>query len=400
MKMDKFKKKDIRYLLVAVLIIAICAVGYIVFKQSQSGNDKNFVEMGYIENSKGYTGYLIKEETVIDIDYSKTSVPVIAEGQRASKGQIIAMYRGEDFVNISEKLAKMDTEILEIMENLPEIYASEVQAMDFEILNNIKEVEGETSYIKVQDTKALINNLLNKRAKVVAENSPEGAAVLSLINARNEYEKSTKTSKDNIRATIGGVISYKLDGLETSKAFANLGAISISDVREKAKDSKISNGIKIVNNYEAYLIIEVKDIDKKYLEVGKTNKIRIVGLQNLELEGKIYRTRELNENSYEVMYKITNKIEDIANFREIEVEIVWVSNYGLFVPNDSINVKDEVSYVTVIKYGEYVDVPVNISRKNDKYSIVTNIENKKELKGTWDGYNIKVYDQLIIPKKK
>lgn len=395
MVMKNSKRKAFKYLFVTILIMVVGIFGYKIIKQIPDENGNSYVEMGNIENSKIYTGYLLKEETVVDIDLAKTSIPILAEGQRASKDQTIAIYMGNEYINSSDKLSQMDAGILEAMKNLPEIYVSEVQSMDSEILNSMKIVEKETSYVKIQDTKVLVNNLLNKRARAVAENSPQGETVRELIAARNSYEESTKTSKDNIKATTGGVISYKLDGLESAKTFNNLSAISISDVREKIKIQKISNGAKIVNNYEAYLLLEVKDIDKKYLEVGKENKIRIVGLKNLELDGVIYRVREIEEGRYEVMYKITNKIEDIANLREIEVEVVWVSNYGIYVPNEYLNTKEDVDYVTVLKYGENIDVPVNIIRKNDKYSIITNIEDRESIKGTWDDYNIRVYDQLV-----
>ncbi len=396
MRINSSNKRGVKYLIISILIIVVSIFAYKIIKQESNKNDKNLVEMGYIENSKMYTGYLIKEETVIDIDYSKTYVPVVADGQRASKGQTVATYRGTEYISNAEKLAEMDAEILESMQNLPEVYAAEVQVMDKEILNIIKSIEKETSYVKIQDKKVMVNNLLNKRAKVTAENSPQGETVRKLIAERNQYEQSTKTSKDNIKATDGGVISYKLDGLETKNAFNNIGAIDISGVREKINAQKISNGIKIVNNYEAYILIEIKGIDKKYLEVGKTNKIRIVGFKNLELEGKIYRVRELDNNSYEVMYKITNKIEEIASLREMEIEIVWISSYGLFIPNDAIKLKEDVNYVTVLKYGEYIDVPINIKRQNDNFSIIDNIEDRKSIGGSWGTYNIKVYDQLVI----
>lgn len=395
MVMKNSKNKLAKYLFLTILVIVIGLFGYKLTKQMLNQKENVFVEMGNIENSKIYTAYLLKEEIVIDIDQSKTSIPILAEGQRVSKNQTIAIYRGSEYINSSDKLAQMDNEILEAMKNLPEIYVSEVQSMDSEIINNIKPLENETSYVKIQDTKVIVNNLLNKRARAVAENSPQGETVRNLIIARNSYEESTKTSKDNIKSTTGGVISYKLDGLESAKTFNNLSAISISDVREKIKDQKISNGVKIVNNYEAYLLLEVKDIDKKYLEVGKENKIRIVGIKDLELDGVIYRVRDLEEGRYEVMYKITNKIEDIANLREIEVEVVWVSNYGIYVPNEYLKIKEDVDYVTVLKYGENIDVPVNIIRKNDKYSIITNIDDRESIKGTWDDYDIRVYDQLV-----
>lgn len=394
--MKKLDKKKIKYL---TIIIIICIIGYFVYdyiNENAEKSDGNTVAMGQIENSKTYTGYIVKEETIVDIDSSKASVPIIAEGQKSAKGQTISIYSTKESLESSKELSRMDAEILEANKNLPEIYDSEVQAMDSEILSKVKSIEGETSYTNIQDTKTAVNNLLNQRARIVSENSPQGSIVRSLIATRNSYETSIKSSKDNIKAPKSGVISYKLDGLENDKTFNNLGIVDFADIKERLKNQKISNGIKIVNNFEAYIIIEITGVDSKYLENGKTNKIRIVGIKNTVLNGTIYRVRKLDDDKYEVMYKITDDIEGLASIREVEVEIVWLSSYGLYIPNKTIKTKNDITYITVFRYGEKIDVPITVTRKNDKFSIITNINNKSSLKGNWSNYNVKVYDQLRI----
>ncbi len=391
-------KKLANFTVIGIAIFAICFLIYIFAKNYFTKDEIPLVQIGYVENTKTYTGYLVKEETVVEYDYSKASMPVISEGQRTAKGQTIAVYKGSGTLEKDSKLAEMDAEILQEMQNLPEVYSSEVQSMNLDILNNIKSVEEETSYAKLQDAKIVVNGLLNKRALSIAENSPQGKTVREKIAARNVYENTTKQSSENIKAGIGGIVSYKLDGLENAKAFNNLGAISFSDIKEKLKSEKVSNGIKIVNNYEAYILIEVKDVDKKYLEAGKINKLSIVGLKNVDIDATIYRVREIEDGKYEVMYRISNKIEELAGLREIEVQVVWVSSYGMYVPNEAVKLLEEVPYVTVLSYGENVKVPVEIKRKNEKYSLIDNISDRSEIKGTWENYNIKVFDQLVIDK--
>lgn len=87
------------------------------------------------------------------------------------------------------------------------------------------------------------------------------------------------------------------------------------------------------------------------------------------------------------------------NSREIEVEIVWWENSGLFVKKEALKkYKDTgVYYVQVMKYGECSNIPVKILKSNEKYSIISNYTNLELNTLKIDRkYNLNIYDQLVI----
>lgn len=383
---------------VAVLVI-LCAVILVGIKNKSV---QYIVQNGSIENTELSVAYVIKNETVIPKDTSKIIIPVVADGYRVSKGDIIATYKGTDYENYLQKIEQIDKEILNLMKDLPVVYSSEIENIENEINSLIKESNNENSYIKMQEYKTNINDLINKRAELIGSLSPDGAAVKDLIEQRNTYVESGKKSNDNIIASAAGIVSYKVDSLEDELDMKNIDELNINNVENSLKSIKIDNTkLKIVNNYEAYIITNISKKNAKYIEKNKSYDIKIIENNNYSVLGFLYKVNE-NADGYELVFKITNGIEYLVNEREIELEIVWWNNIGLFITNDAIytyNNMDNVHYVKVIKYGEYVDIPVKVTKQNEKYSIVQNYTTN-ELKdlGLKKGNTLKIYDRLVVPK--
>ena len=74
----------------------------------------------------------------------------------------------------------------------------------------------------MQEYKQRINTYVNKRAVIIGTLSPDGAKIKELIEKRNAYELEAKKSTDNIIAPMTGLVTYKIDGLETILAGKNI----------------------------------------------------------------------------------------------------------------------------------------------------------------------------------
>lgn len=62
---------------------------------------------------------------------------------------------------------------------------------------------------------------------------------------------------------------------------------------------------------------------------------------------------------------------------------------------------DNVYYVKAIRYGQYLNIPVKITKQNEKYCII-NHYTKSELQklGLNSNSVVKIYDRLIIQTKE
>lgn len=284
------KNKYIYIMAIALVLISLIIVVVI--------NVKNFKEeymvlFGTIENIETTSAYVIKEEKVINVDNSKILIPVVPEGYRVSKGDIIETYKSKKYEDYEKHLKIMDTEILELMKDLPVVYSGEVDTIDNIIYKYIIEAVNETSYIKMQEYKNNINHQIEKRAEIIGKLSPDGAAVKKIIKKRNDYENRAKKSNNNVLATMPGIVSYKTDGLEKKIKLKNIDHLTINDLKTQIKNLKMSNSsIKIVNNYLAYIITQVTDENKEYMVLGRNYKLNLLGDIAYEFKANLYNIKE------------------------------------------------------------------------------------------------------------
>ena len=389
---------------IVIASICILAVLILLIFTIKENTKQYLVESGTLEHTEIATGYIIKDEQTIDKDQTKVLVPIVSEGARISKNDIIATYKGEEYKNYEETLIKMDTEILERMQDLPVTYSSEVDAIEQTIYSLVKQSIGVTSYNKMQEYKQKINTYINKRANIIGELSPDGAEIKKLINERNEYEANAKKSNDNILAPAPGIVSYTVDGLEEILRYNDIQDLDYSTIKNSILKGKQSDNtkIKVVNNYEAFIVLKVSLDNEKYIEEGYNYRLRLIEQQNYELIGRLEKVKVLSDG-IEVYFKVTNGIENIINIRETEIEIVLDYANGLIVPTNALNKYEEKQayYITAIKYGEYKDIPAKINLENGNYVVVDNYtEEELDELGIDSEYRLKLYDRIIVEPKK
>lgn len=399
MKANEIKEKskqNIIYIVIGFVFVII--TGAILVKNILSAKEYYLLKNGTLEKTEFVTAYVVKNEKIIEKDTTKTIVPVLSNGSKAQKGGIIATYKGKEYENYEETLASMDKEILQAMQDLPTVYSSEVDTLDLSIYSLVKEIDEETSTAKMQEYKQKINNNINKRATIIGDLSPAGATVKKLIEERNKYEAKAKKSNDNVIAEMTGIVSYSTDGLEEKLKVSDIENLSYSQISKLVKETPkvASKNIKIVNNYEAYIVTKVSKENKDYINEGYEYDIRLIEDSNYELEATLQKVVE-NDNDIELYFKISNGIEELVDLRDIEIEIVWWQRSGMVVLNKAIIKENDISYINVIKYSETVKIPVKVLRSNDTYSIITNYETEElETIGVSTDYEIKLHDRVVI----
>lgn len=378
---------------ILVVFFAIFAMAIMLYNKYNS-EETYLVNEGVIENTTTSIGCIIKDETVIDIDNSRVFVSTVSDGSRVSKGNIIASYRGAEYEDYQAKLQNIDSQILEAMKDIDFEYSMEVDNLENQVVNLVIAADGTDSMVEMQENKKSINELLRKRATIIGELSPEEAYIKDLMVQREKIEGELKTSAANITAPIGGIISYSIDGLEDRLTEQSILSLNYEDVKGLVNNNQTAatNKIKIVSNYEAYIFTRVEN--NEYIEQGKKYKLKIMGAELEELTGELIKITETEQGS-EVLFRVTNGIENIVENRECEIEVVWTTYEGLVVPIKAIKENaDGKSYVTILTRGDYIDIPVKVQRKNNTYAIVENYE-----KENVNDYVLERYDQVVMDVK-
>lgn len=403
MKEKKYISKETRKNIFMIFGILLIVLSVILYKRIFKSKVTYTIMNGYVEKVSNVTGIVIKEETIIDLKNNASAVPIIEQGKRVGKGDIIATYKSEDYENYLSQIEQVDSDIQTLIKDLPATYSVDVASIESEISELVKQSQNTTSYLKMQEYKSKIDELTYKKVLILGELSPSGSKTRELIEKRQEIEEKNKSSNDNIKAVKSGLVTYKIDNLETiadMKKVNEFGKDEFDNIFEKYSNNNSNNfGIKIVNNYLAYLAIKIPiDENDEYIKENKKYVIKTNEKESIEFSGTLVKSLKSDTENY-LLFEITDNIENLIDHRTINLEVIWNKTVGMAVLKDAIrrNEQDTYDYVTVVNGGEYLDVPVKIISSSEGICIVRNFtKEEREQLGITETNKVNLYDILVI----
>ena len=403
-KMSRTKAFKIKQNIFFGLIFVSIVGGIVLYKFTLKPQITYTVVNGYVEKVDDTTAALIKQESVLELRKDSSAIPVVEQGKRAAKDEVLAVYKSEDYDEYLSKINDMDESIASLVKDLPTTYSLDITNIQNEISSVTKNAYGENSYLKMQEYKSMLDELSYRKVNTLSELSPAGSKIRELIEERKELENQNKMSGDNIKASVSGVVTYKIDGLENIVDFSKVEELSsdkIDEIWGKYKENNINNfGIKIINNYSAYLITKVpRGENDKYIKEGSVYKLKLNGNNNNNtLEGTLIKNIQTDQFNYSIFH-ISNGIEDLIDNRLLDVEIIWNREEGMAVLKNAIkrNSEDTYYYVTLVNGGQYMDIPIKIVSSSDTVCIVTNFskEERESLNITTTS-TLQMYDVLVV----
>ena len=403
-KMSRTKAFKIKQNIFFGVIFVSIVGGIVLYKFTLKPQITYTVINGYVEKVDDTTAALIKQESVLELRKDSSAIPVVEQGKRAAKDEVLAVYKSEDYDEYLSKINEMDESIASLVKDLPTTYSLDITNIQNEISSVTKNAYGENSYLKMQEYKSMLDELSYRKVNTLSELSPAGSKIRELIEERKALENQNKMSGDNIKASVSGVVTYKIDGLENIVDFSKVEELSsdkIDEIFGKYKENNINNfGIKIINNYSAYLITKVpRGENDKYIKEGSVYKLKLNGNNNNNtLEGTLIKNIQTDQFNYSIFH-ISNGIEDLIDNRLLDVEIIWNREEGMAVLKNAIkrNTEDTYYYVTLVNGGQYMDIPIKIVSSSDTVCIVTNFskEERESLNITTTS-TLQMYDVLVV----
>lgn len=400
-KPKSIKKKNIVVIIVAVIcLVVICAIIYeCVIQKSQTYTVVN----GYVEKSSNVQGIVIKQEKVIDINNNNAIIPLVEQGERIRKTESVALYKDNNYQEYISKINDLDKQIETLIKDLPQNYSNDITYIESQIELLGKQARKTTSYIKIQEYKTKIDELTSQKITILGELSPSGSKVRELIDTRKNIEENYKSSANNIKSSMAGCVTYKIDGLEgitdTSKVL-NYTKNEIDDIFSKYRSNTSSDfGIKIVDNFNAYIIVKVQN--NEYIKSGSNIYIKFTDKSNVKESAILAKVVDIDEDNKYCIISMSNGIEKLIDSRCENIEIIWTRKSGMAVPLNAITVdSSNIGKVTTIKNGDYQEVPIKISLSNDNIAIVDNLtDEERKNNGIENKNTLEIYDQLVIKEE-
>lgn len=157
---------------------------------------------------------------------------------------------------------------------------------------------------------------------------------------------------------------------------------------------------KVVNNFECYIACPMNTEKGATSQIGDSVKIRFPSGE--EVKATIEYIVEEDGDNRVIVFKIKENIEELIEYREVYVDIIWWSYKGLKVSNSAILEENDISYVEKMKAGYAEKIYVKVLRQNDTYSIVENYKDEELLELGMNLEDVKkrselnVYDEILI----
>lgn len=440
------KKVAIAYFIgLTVLIYFI----YAIIQLIKQPTNVFMVENGSLSEEESAVGYVIRNEIVVQgNNYKNGMMKIKTEGERVAKGDSIFRYYSNNEETLVKKIQELDIKIQEAMENEKNLFSSDMKLLEKQIEEKLFETASLNDIQKISEYKEEINLKITKKAKIAGDLSPQGSHIRKLIEERSSYENNLNSGTEYITAPESGIVSYRVDGLEsilTPESFSTINKKFLEDLKLKTGEIvvKSKESGKIIDNFEGYIATSLESKKAKEAKIGDNVKLRLSNSE--EITARIeYITNE--EDSRLIIFKITNGLELLANYRKVTFDVIWWSYTGLKVPNDALiketivekngtndnsantitgdntdtnstnknlvngNVIEEktkdVYYILRNRMGYTDKIIVKVLRQNNAYSIITNYtseELKNELGYTSEELkqvgNIMLHDEIIMNPK-
>ena len=397
------KKKIVLYIVLIAVVLYIVYTIYLLIKQP---TNVFTVEEGTLYQEETDIGYVIRKETVVRGNNYKNGMEQIkAEGERTSKDENIFRYYSTNEESLKQKIAELDTKIQDAMAEDAGIFTADMQSLEDQIDEKLKEINKITDVTTLTEYKKEIDDLVTKKAKIAGDLSPKGSYLNQLIEERKQYESQLNSGAEYVTAPMSGIVSYKVDGLEETLTPDNFGNINKEFLESlNLKTGKVvatsEEAGKVSDNFYCYIATISSSEEAKQAEVGDDIKIRLSN--NAEISAEINSIANEENGEVLLILEVNEQIEELINYRKISFDLIWWDETGLKVPNQAIVEVDGLNYVVRNRAGYLSKILVNITRQGDKYSIVTpyTTEELKELGFSSEEINsyrkISLYDEIIL----
>lgn len=394
------------------VVITVAFMIFLIFLVTNSTKilkkptDVFVVENGTLSYEESSQGYIIRDEVVLQGEnYKNGMVKVLSDGEKAAKSESVFRYYSNSEESILEQITKLDEEISQILENSGvSLVSSDIASIEKQIEVTVDDMYNLNYIQKIQENKNKIDAYISKKAQITGTLSPSDSYVKTLTEQRNNLEKELESGSEIMKAPVSGLVSYRVDGLESilvadNFEYLNSELLNSFDLKVGAVIPLSDENGKIVNNFECYIAVPTDSEKAMLAQVG--DKVLLKLSNSDEVDAEIVYIKEEDQKRI-LVFKIKEDVTDLLEYRKISFDIIWWKYSGLKISNSCIIEENDKSYIERTTAGYTEKILIKVLRQNDTYSIVENYTDE-ELRNL--GYSedeisdmkkIKLYDEIIL----
>lgn len=394
---------------VMLIIIALTYVSYIAYLLIGDETDIYLVNQGTLYKEETVVGYILRNETVIENqEIGGGIIQIATEGERVAKNNSIFQYYNGNQEELNNKINEIDLKLQEALKNEKLIATSELKLIENQIDEKIENLKKLSNIQEISEYNKEIDNLLEKKINFIGGSTNTSTYIKQLISERKKYENQVKQNAVYVKAPMSGIMSYRVDGLETILSTNNIDTINLQLLEDlNLKTGQIiatsTKKGKVIDNFKYCIATPMDSEDAENAKDGQRVKLRLS--TNDEIDATITSIKE-EGNKKLIIFEIDKMTEKLIDYRKITFDVIWSSDSGLKVPNQAI-LQDEngLNYVIRQRLGYLTKILVKVEKTNENYSIISSYttEGLTELGYTQEEISsykkIKLYDEILLYPK-
>lgn len=348
------------------------------------------------------TGFIIRDESVIESDISGIKRYTMPEGGRVSKNGVIAeVYNSESAMTMKTRTEEIDKEIAALTElqSYNDLTAADVNLLDAQINTayiHMMESSDNGSYKNIEVDSAEMLRLMNRKQIVTGKTDNFTGLLDRLKTEKNSLASSgMSVAAATITSAYSGYFVSAVDGYEGKLSTDKLDEITPDMINDlKPSDSSVSSKVvgKVVADYEWYIAANVSFEESLKLKENEiyTMKTPLDTMPELPVTIK-YINKGTTGDDVTIIFSCKYMNGELASIRTQPMTIVLESYKGLKINRKAIRIVKGEKGVYVVTGSGIKFVPVEITYSDESFSVCKMADNNDS--------GLRLYDEVVVKGK-
>ena len=317
-----------------------------------------------VEESVSLSGYVVRQEQVLEDDGGGLLRLRREEGERVSRGGAVAsVYADQSSLDRQAEISTLESRVEQLQYAQDAAGSSEVSMkLDAQILQNILEYRQcltADRMAKAETYGSQLRALVLKRDYTYSENEDLSGQIEALQAQIKELKTQAAGSVRTVTAPVSGLYSAVVDGYETVLTPESLSDMTPSQLSAVRADSTVSYGVgKLILGDSWYYAASMSAADAEELQeasdalkkAGKSLTLRFAKSVERDLPVTVSRIGPEENGRCVVVFEGKTYLSRLTLLRQQSAQVVWDSTEGIRVPKEALRMEK----VTVNSEGQRV----------------------------------------------
>lgn len=335
---------------ISTALLCLAAVGYFCLQGYLYLTDPLTTSPAYtyqVEQSVTVTGWVVREERVLEAPDTGILQLSRAEGERVAKGGQVAMvYNNEEALRRQQELEDVSARIEQLKYAKDSAMNSEaVLRLDNQIITGILELRSAVTANRLDTADTSLSELRTyvlKRDYSYSGGEDLDAQLKELEGRLKTLQSQTITTRKQVRAPVGGLYSAVVDGYETVLTPQAAATMTPKEIALLRRDENISSRVgKLVTGDTWYYLFSAPVESLGKMTQGQKVSLRFASASAEDLEMRVVSIRPDENGQAAVLLSSKVKQSQITLLRLQSADIIWNTLEGIRVPAAAIRVDSE-----------------------------------------------------------